>query len=323
MSAHGLVKEGFLTMSGARVFVTGGTGAIGGHVIPALVQEGHAVTALARTPEKAAALTAQGAAAVSVSLFDRTALTAAFAGHDAVVNLATAIPPMTRFTSAKALRNNERIRTEGSAAVVDAALAAGISRVLQESVSMFYRDQGASWIDEDAPTDPFPMARGNLAAEANAHRFSEAGRTGTVLRFGWFYGPGARHSEQMFAQARHHIALVLGRAEDYISSIHLADAAAAVVAALDAPEGTFNIVDDEPLTKRRYAEALARAADTTLWLRGPGRAAFLLGDRLTSLTRSLRVSNGRFRTTTGWTPHFPSAREGWIATAKTLRQTDT
>jgi len=73
-----------------RVFVTGGTGAIGGHVIPLLVREGHTVTALARTPEKAAVLTAQGATAVPVSLFDRAALTAAFAGHDAVVNLATA-----------------------------------------------------------------------------------------------------------------------------------------------------------------------------------------------------------------------------------------
>jgi nucleoside-diphosphate-sugar epimerase len=301
-----------------RVFVTGGTGAIGGHVIPVLVQEGHTVTALARTPEKAAALTAQGATAVPVSLFDRAALTAAFAGHDAVVNLATAIPPTTRFMSVKAQRDNERIRTEGSAAVVDAALAAGVGRVLQESVCMFYRDQGSSWIDEDAPTDRFPMARGNVAAEAGAHRFSEAGGTGTVLRFGWFYGPGAVHSEQMYAQARHHVGLILGRPGDYVSSIHLADAATAVVAALNAPAGTFNIVDDEPLTKRRYSDALAHAAGKATWLRGPGRAAFVFGDRLTSLTRSLRVGNARFRTATGWTPQFPSAREGWIATAKAL-----
>ena len=85
-----------------RAFVAGGTGAMGGHVIPALVPEGHAVTALARTPAQAAALTAQGATAVSVSLFDRSALTAVFGGHDAVVNLASAIPPMTRFMNGKA-----------------------------------------------------------------------------------------------------------------------------------------------------------------------------------------------------------------------------
>jgi nucleoside-diphosphate-sugar epimerase len=302
-----------------RVFVTGGTGAIGRHVIPALVQEGHTVTALARTPAKAAALTAQEATPISVSLFDRSALTAAFAGHDAVVNLATAIPPMRRFMSVKAHRNNDRVRTEGSAAVADAALAAGVGRLVQESVSMLYRDQGACWIDEDAPIDRYPMARANLAAETNTRRFSALGGTGIVLRFGWFYGPGAAHSEQLFAQARRHIGLVLGPPDSYVSSIHVADAAAAVAVALHAPAGTFNIVDDEPLTKREYAYALARAAGTTMWLRGPGRAALLFGDRLTSLTRSLRVSNARFRTVTGWAPRYPSAREGWIATATTLR----
>ena len=276
------------------------------------------MTALAHTPVKAAALTAQGATPVSVSLFDPSALAAAFAGHDAVINLATAIPPMRRWMSATAWRNNDRVRTEGSAAVVDAALAADVGRVVQESVSMLYRDQGAGWVREDAPVDRYPMARGNLAAEANARRFSEAGGTGIVLRFGWFYGPGAAHSEHLFALARRHLGLVLGPPDGYVSSIHVADAAAAVAAALQAPAGTFNVVDDEPLTKRVYAQALARAAGTAMWLRGPGRAGLLFGDRLTSLVRSLRVSNARLRAATGWAPRYPSAREGWIATATAL-----
>jgi nucleoside-diphosphate-sugar epimerase len=113
---------------------------------------------------------------------------------------------------------------------------------------------------------------------------------------------------------------VLGPPDSYVSSIHVADAAAAVALALHAPAGTFNIVDDEPLTKREYAQALARAAGTAMWLRGPGRVALLFGDRPTSLTRSLRVSNARFRTVTGWAPRYPSAREGWIATATALRR---
>jgi nucleoside-diphosphate-sugar epimerase len=301
-----------------RVFVAGGTGAIGRHVIPALVQEGHTVTALARTPAKAAVLAVQAATPVSVSLFDRSALTAAFAGRDAVVNLATAIPPMTRFMSVKAHRDNDRVRTQGAAAVVDAALAAGVGRLVQESVSMLYRDQGACRIDEDAPIDRYPMARANLAAEASTQRFSQAGGTGVVLRFGWCYGPGATHSEQLFALARRHIGLVLGPPSGYVSSIQMTDAAAAVAVALHASAGTFNVVDDEPLTKREYAQALARAAGTAMWLRGPGRVALLFGDRLTSLTRSLRVSNARFRTETGWAPRYPSAREGWIATATAL-----
>ncbi|MDI5981610.1 NAD-dependent epimerase/dehydratase family protein [Amycolatopsis magusensis] len=299
-----------------RVFVTGATGAIGGHAVPALLRAGHEVSALARTPEKAAALTAQGAAAVSVSLFDRAALADAFAGHDAVANLASAIPPMSRFLSRKAWADCARVRTEGSAAVADAALAAGVGRMVQESVSMLYRDHGAHWIDEDHPIEHYPLARSNIAAERSAHRFTESGGVGVVLRFGWFYGPGAEHSEQLLAQARHHIAVRLGAADSYVSSIHMADAGRAVAAALDAPAGTYNVVDDEPLTKREYAAALADAAGTRAWIHGPGRAALLLGDRLTSLTRSIRVRNAKFREATGWAPEFPSAREGWRATAE-------
>ena len=141
-----------------------------------------------------------------------------------------------------------------------------------------------------------------------------------MLRFGWFYGPGARHSEQIFGLAGCHIGVVAGPPDSYISSIHLADAGAAVAAALHAPPGTYNIGDDEPLTKRDYAAALATAARRKAWLRGAGRVALLLGDRLTSLTRSLRVSNARFRGAPRWSPRYPNAREGWIATAEELDQ---
>lgn len=299
-----------------QVFVTGGTGAIGRPAIAALVAAGHTVTALARTPERAAALEAQGARPVAVSLFDREALALAFAGHDAVVNLATALPPTRRFMRQSAWADNQRIRIEGSAAVVDAALAARVGTLVQESVAMIYPDRGADWIDEDVPPDRYPIAEGNLAAEASARRFTESGGRGTVLRFGWFHGPGAAHSEELLALARRHIATMLGPPDGFVSSIHVADGGAAIAAALAAPAGTWNVVDDEPLTKRAFADALGAAVGVTPWVRAPGRAALLLGQRSTSLTRSLRVANGRFREATGWTPRYPSAREGLAATAQ-------
>jgi nucleoside-diphosphate-sugar epimerase len=305
-----------------RVLVAGGTGAIGRHAVPALVAGGHTVTALARSDEAAAKLRAQRAEPVRVSIFDRTALAHVMAGHDAVVNLASAIPPMTRFMLTSAWRDNERVRTEGSAAIVGAAIDSGVGRVVQESVCMLYPDRGGQWIDETVPADRYPMARANLAAEANTRRFGDAGGTGVVLRFGWFYGPGATHGEQLLALARRHVCIQMGRADGYVSSIHMVDGGAAVTAALRAPAGTFNVVDDEPVTKRAYADALATAARTRGWLHAPGRAALLLGDRSTSLTRSLRVSNARFREATGWTPRYPSAREGWIATAAALAARD-
>jgi nucleoside-diphosphate-sugar epimerase len=300
------------------VFLLGGTGAIGSHALPALVAAGHNVTALVRTPEKAAAVRAQGADPVMVSMFDRAALTESFRGHDAVVNLATSMPSTATFVFRRAWKPTERVRSEGSAAVVDAALAAGVPRLVQESVSMVYPDRGAVWIDEDIEPNPYPNARGNLAAEASATRFSKVGGSGIVLRFGLFYGPGAHHSEQFLAMARHHVVPLIGHPESYLSSIHMADGGAAVPAALHVPAGTYNVVDDEPLTKRDYAQALSFAANTRPWVRGPGRLALLLGDRMASLTRSLRVSNRRFREASGWQPRYPSAREGWIATVDSV-----
>lgn len=299
-----------------RVFVTGGTGAIGGYAVPALIRAGHTVSALARSDEKAEVLRGQGATPVRVSLFDRDALTAAFSGHDAVVNLASALPSPAAAIRRSAWRPCERVRTEGSAAVVDAARAAGVSRLIQESVVMIYADAGSDWIDEDAPVDHYPMAAGNHAAEASARRFGDAGGCATVLRFGLFYGPGAAHSEQILDLARRHIGFVPGRGDAYVSSIHVADAAQAVLAALACSGGTYNIVDDDPVTKSQYAQACADAVEAKLWARVPGRLGLLLGDRLTSMMRSLRVSNARFRSDTDWRPTYPSAHEGYRAMAQ-------
>lgn len=253
-----------------------------------------------------------------MSLFDADALARVIVGHDAVANLASALPATSRFALPSAWQENDRVRIDGSRAVVDAAIKAGVGTVVQESVSMIYRDHGAEWIDEHAPTDRFAMATANHAAEENAARFSAAGGCGVVLRFGWFYGPGATHSEEFFALARRHVCVSMGPPGTYLSSIHVADAGRAVEAALGISAGTYNVVDDEPLTKRAYADALADAAGINCRLRLPGRAALLLGDRTTSLTRSLRVSNNTFRSATSWLPHFPDAREGWRATAEVL-----
>lgn len=303
-----------------RIFVAGGTGAIGRYAVPALLIAGHTVSALARTPDKAATLRSQGAQPVSVSLFDREGLTAAFAGHDAVVNLASALPPTHRMIFASAWIENHRVRGEGSANVVHAALKVGIPRLIQESIVMIYRDGGDRWIDEDWPTDRFPSAAGNHAAEANARRFTHGGGAAVILRFGIFYGLGAAHSEQIMALARHHIGFQAGRPDSYVSSIHVADAANAVVAALGSPSGSYNIVDDQPITSRDNTKAMAAAVGTNTWLRAPGRAASLLGQRTTSVTRSLRVTNTRFRATTDWKPCYPSVWEGYRALAGDTKQ---
>lgn len=302
--------------SSRRVFVAGATGVIGRRVVPQLVAAGHAVTALGRTPEKRRALEQAGALTVGVSLFDREGLRGALAGHDAVVNLATHLPrSVPRMLLPGAWRENDRVRREGSACLVDAALAAGVGHFVQESFAPIYADGGDRWIDEDAPVRPARYNRSTLDAERSAARFSEGGGAGVVLRFGAFYGPDATQLRYTARSVRAAWAPLPGPADAYFSSVSHDDAAAAVVAALGAPAGIYNVVDDEPLTRRAFADAVAAAFGCPAPRLLPGWVTALMGSLGELLARSQRMSNRRLREATGWAPNFPNAGEGFRALA--------
>jgi nucleoside-diphosphate-sugar epimerase len=288
-----------------KVFVAGATGVIGRRAVARLVEAGHEVTAVARSEKKAEGVRALGATPVQVSLFDRDALAAAVAGHDAVLNLATKIPSMSHAARPGAWDENNRIRSEGSANLVDAALAAGASRYVQESITFTYPDSGDAWIDAGSTAiDPPPLGASVAEAEANAARFTAAGGTGVVLRFGMFYAADASHTQAMVAAARRGISVVAGGPDAYQSMIHADDAASAVVAALTVPAGTYDVVDDEPLTKREVARAMGGR------VRVPGTLAKMAGSQADIMMRSQRVSNRRFKEATGWSPRYPSLRDG-------------
>jgi nucleoside-diphosphate-sugar epimerase len=296
-----------------KVFVTGATGAIGRFVVPELVKAGHDVTALARSDDKAAQLEQHGARPARVSLFDAAALKDAFAGVDAVCNLATAIPPLAKAARVKAWSENDRIRREGSGTVVDAALAAGVGRVVQESITFTYPDRGDQWIDESVAIDPPVLGEAVAVAEANTARFTAAGGSGVILRFGVFYGPGSEHTRLMLRAARFHVGAVAGKPAAYQSFIHLHDAATAVVAALELPPGIYDVVDDEPLTKREAAKAIGAAVGKRPWVSFPGRLAAIGGKNGDILMRSQRVSNAKLKAAGDWAPAYASAWDGWKA----------
>lgn len=298
-----------------KVFITGATGAIGRFVVPEMVRAGHVVTALARSDEKAAQVEQQGAQPARVSLFDEAALKDAFAGHDAVCNLATSIPPIAKSSSLKNWQDNERIRREGSETVVNASLAAGVGRVVQESITFMYPDRGEEWIDETVALDANVLGDAVIVAEANAARFTKEGGVGVVLRFGLFYGPGSESTDKFLAAARRHVGPVAGPPKAYQSSIHLEDAATAVVAALGLPAGVYNVADDEPLTKKAYARAVGAAVGKRPWMSLPGRLIRAGGKKSEFMSRSQRISNATIKGASGWTPKYPSAREGWQAIA--------
>ncbi len=299
-----------------RLFVTGATGVVGRRAVPLLLAGGHAVTAVGRTAEKRAALARQGAAPVDASLFDREALRRAMDGHDAAINLATHIPRSTaRMLLRGAWRENDRVRRDGSAALVDAALAAGVRRVVQESFAPIYADGGDRWLDESAPSRPTRYNRSVLDAERSAARVTDAGGAGVVLRFGGFYGPDAHHVDDLVRAVRAGWSPLPGAPDAYVSSLSHDDAASAVVAALDLPAGVYNVVDDEPLTRRAYAAAVAEAFGLRAPRPVPRWVTPLFGSLGELLSRSLRLSNARLRAASRWAPRWPSAREGFRAVA--------
>lgn len=300
-----------------KVFVTGGTGALGPYVVRDLRSSGHEVTVLARTAAKAAAVEKMGATPSSASLFDIESLQGASAGHDAVLNMATSIPDPHRFLTASGWRDNDRIRDAGSAAVAEAVRRAGGLLLVQESVAFNLADAGDEWIDEESALDPLAHGVSALAAERHA---TDVG--GVALRFGLFYGPGSTHSQMLINFARCHVGVVAGSPRAFQPAIHLADAARAAVAALAVSSGVYLVTDDEPLTRRDFGRAVGEAVGVTRLVRAPGSAARLGGRYTQSLTRSHRTENARFVATSGWHPEFPSAREGWRATLETMARPD-
>jgi nucleoside-diphosphate-sugar epimerase len=297
-----------------KVIVAGATGFAGSAVLPALVADGHEVTAAVRSPEGAERVREWGAAALEVDLFDPASVERVVPSHDVVCNLSTHIPSLYRAALPGAWRENDRIRREVSANLVSAALKADCGRFIQESIGFLYPDRGDAWIDENVAPDPTVVTRSALDAETNVNRFREAGRVGVTLRFAQFYGPTSMHSlDTVRLAARFHIGPLLGDPNGFSSWIHHDDIGSAVLTALRAPSGTFNVGDDQPMRRRElhllFAEALGVKRQ-----RDVGRlAARLGGQKAQAIARSQRLSNASFVGATGWTPQVRSARDGWPA----------
>ncbi|MEE8599504.1 NAD-dependent epimerase/dehydratase family protein [Euzebya tangerina] len=304
--------------------MAGSTGVLGRRVVPALIAEGHTVTAVARGPAKAAVLRELGAEPVAVDLFDRAAVVAATAGHDVVMNLATAIPSSSAMLRPSAWEMTSRLRTEGARNLVEGALATGASRYVQEALGFVYPDHGDRWIDEGTGLEPAPYAEAVLAAEASTRHVTEAGGVGVALRFGMFYSADSAQTADLIAAARRGLLTLPGRASAHQPWIHVDDAAAAVVAALDAPAGAYNVVEDQPLTHADHAELLSELLDRRvrrtpdLVIRSFARLGRGVGEVIGMVSRSQRVSNRRLRDQTSWRPTFGHRRDGWSAVLRAL-----
>jgi len=298
-----------------KVFVLGATGVIGRRALPALAAAGHAVSALARGPDRAARVRALGAEPVEADAFDEAGLSSALVGHEAVVNVMTRIPPTSRAALPSAWRENDRLRREASGVVARAARRAGAARLVQESIGFLYADGGEAWLDEDAPIEPAAQLRSAVDAERNARAFGDA----VVLRFGAFYGPDSEQSAAMVSLARRGLSVLPTRPGGYLSPLWLVDTGPAVAAALEASAGTYNVADAEPLRAAEFDAALAAAVGRRR-LRAPARPLLRLAPALRVVARSQRLSTARLREATGWTPSLPSTREGLVALVRGLER---
>ena len=290
-----------------KIFVAGGTGVIGRRAVPALVEAGHDVSVLARTPQRDELVESLGARPVRVDLFDVEGLVTAVSGHDVVVNLATHIPPLSRASRASNWEENDRIRTEGSANLVAAARANDVGRVVQESITFPYADRGDEWIDEDAPRPTSVFSAPVDAAEGEALGFADGDRVGVVLRFAQFHAPDASHAAPYARAFRMRANPLIGDPDALMSFIGMGAAARAVVAALDVGSGAYNIADDDPPTRREAGRAVAAALGVKPPWHLPAGPVRRIIPSTEVLSRSHRISNRRFREATGWRPDYAGA----------------
>jgi nucleoside-diphosphate-sugar epimerase len=283
-------------------------------LIPLLLAQGHDVTAVARSPEGRRSLEYLGASAITAQLLNGELMRETVSGHDTVVNLATNVPTGTlRPFLPRAWRETDRLRTDAAAILSAAAQYGGVQRFIQESFAPIYPGCGDSWIDEETAPTPARYNRSTLAAEAAAARFAASGGIGVVLRFAFFYGPSDAFTQRLLKSVRRGILPLFGSPNAYFSMVHHDDAATAVAAALNVPAGTYNVVDDEPLTHRQLAEALAGALSVRRPKLLPRWFAKFTGSVGETVSRSLRISNRKLRSASGWSPGYPSVREGIAA----------
>jgi 2-alkyl-3-oxoalkanoate reductase len=301
-----------------RVFVTGASGAIGTRLVPQLIDRGHEVIGTYRSPGGEQRLRALGATPIQLDLLDARAVRQAVLGSEpeAIVHEATALANV-RFSRNldKSFAETNRLRTEGTDALLSAAREAGVRRFVAQSFASMRHAREGAWVKtEDDPLDPNPIAGTRESNSAMRHldeAVTEAG--GIALRYGGFYGAS---NDGLVEPVRKRQFPIVGDGGGVFSFIHLDDAAAATVLALE-PEGPaiYNIVDDEPAPTREWLPVLAQALGAKpprhvpRWLARliAGEAALMMG------TESRGVSNAKAKRELGWTLRHPSWRQGFAA----------
>jgi nucleoside-diphosphate-sugar epimerase len=301
-----------------RVLVAGASGAIGTRLVPQLIERRHEVVGTFKSPGNAERVRALGAEPVALDLLDPRAVRKAVleAAPDAIIHQATALANV-RFSRSldRTFAETNRLRTEGTDALLAAAREAGVRRFLAQSfASLRYAREGGSVKTEDDPLDPTPVRATRETNAAMRHldqAVTDAG--GIVLRYGGFYGAP---NDGLIKPVRKRQFPIIGEGGGVSSFIHLDDAATATVLALERDRaGIYHIVDDEPAAARDWLPVLADALGVKAprhfprWLARlfAGEAAVMMG------TEARGASNAKAKRELGWELRYPSWRQGFVA----------
>jgi nucleoside-diphosphate-sugar epimerase len=306
-----------------KVFLAGGSGTIGRRLIPQLVAAGHQVAATTRSYAKTPMLESLGASPVVVDALDAPALRKAVTEFrpEAVMNQLTDLPR--RYNPRKLgpfYKRTNRLRVDATYTLLGAAREAGARRFVYQSIAFMYAPAGPAALPEDAPLalsapEPFGSAvRGTAEGERLAR--SVDGITGVVLRYGQLYGPGTYFDRDgdFARQAQRRMLPIVGSGSGVFSFIHVDDAAAAAVVALERGDGVYNIVDDDPAAARDWIPAFCRDMGAPAPMRTPGWLVALLAGPFAAATlqRGRGATNAKAKRELGWAPRHPTWRDGFV-----------
>ncbi len=300
-----------------RVFVAGGTGVLGRRMVPQLVARGHQVTATTTSAAKLGALEELGAEAVAMDGLDAASVGSAVAKArpDVIVHEMTAIVGKADFKHMdRWFADTNRLRTEGTDHLLAAAEASGVSQFVAQSYAQWNGIRTGGWVKtEEDPLDLEAGTKAQPVMEAIRHTESTVlAAGGTILRYGGLYGPGAT-DEQLELLRKRQFPLV-GSGAGYSSWVHVDDAAAATVLAVEQKAvGLFNIVDDEPAPAAEWLPYVAACAGAKPPLRVPVWLARLLAGEVAvaMMTQGRGFSNAKAKRELGWELRYPSWRQGF------------
>ena len=309
-----------------RIFVAGATGAIGQPLVRQLIEAGHDVTGMTRSPEKATWLREAGAGAVVCDALDAQATKEAVraCGPEVVIDQLTDLPKKANpFRFNRFYDRQNQLKKKAPLALLEAAVEVGARRHIMQGVAFAY-DPGASsegihaeddpqYKDPPKPWDealpPFAISEQRVIEEPSLE--------GIVLRYGFFYGPGTHMASDgsLAADVRRRRYPIVGDGGGVYSFIHVADAAGATLLAAEAGKaGAYNVVDDTPLPVREWLPSYAEALGAKPPRRVPAWLARLTTGAIpTHFSTTLRgASNAKLRESLEWEPEYPDPREGFV-----------